>query len=104
MLRPTEPSGIDGLKASIAALDLLVCNDSGTRHVAVAFHVPTVCIMGPTAPVYSEGPFERGEVIRIDVDCGPCQKPVCTTDHRCMTGIPVERVVLSALKVLPAPR
>ncbi|MCC6486995.1 MAG: lipopolysaccharide heptosyltransferase II [Candidatus Hydrogenedentes bacterium] len=98
--RPAEPPSIDGLKASIAALDLLVCNDSGSRHVAVAFRVPTICIMGPTAPVYSEGPYERGEVIRIDVDCGPCQKPVCTTDHRCMTGIPADRVIASALQWL----
>lgn len=104
LLRPADPPSIDGLKASIAALDLLVCNDSGSRHVAVAFKVPTICIMGPTAPVYSEGPYERGEVIRIDVDCGPCQKPVCTTDHRCMTGIPVNRVAASALEWLANPR
>lgn len=97
LLRPPEPPTIEGLKAAISLLDLLVCNDSGSRHVAVAFKVPTVCIMGPTAPVYSEGPYERGEVIRVDVDCGPCQKPVCTTDHRCMTWIDSERVTAAAL-------
>ena len=64
---------IAGLKAVISLLDALVCNDSGPRHVAVAFGVPTVCVMGPTAPVYSCGSYERGELVRIDVDCGPCQ-------------------------------
>ena len=88
------------LKATIAQLDLLVCNDSGSRHVAVAFGVPVVCLMGPTAPCYSEGPYERGRVLRIDVDCGPCQKPVCATDHRCMTGIAAEEVVATALEWL----
>jgi len=97
LLRPPEPPTIEGLKAAISLLDLLVCNDSGSRHVAVAFKVPAVCIMGPTAPVYSEGPYERGEVIRVDVDCGPCQKPICTTDHRCMTRIDSERVTVAAL-------
>jgi heptosyltransferase-2 len=92
---------IDSMKATVAALDLLICNDSGARHVAVAFKVPTVCIMGPTSPKYSCGPYERGEVLREDVDCGPCQKPVCTTDHRCMTRIEPERVVEAALKHLP---
>ncbi len=91
---------IDTLKATISVLDLLICNDSGPRHVAVAFKVPTVCIMGSTAPVYSEGPYERGEVIRIDVDCGPCQKPECTTDHRCMTGISSNWVYESARRIL----
>lgn len=94
--RPT----IDTLKATVSALDLLVCNDSGPRHVAVAFKIPTVCVMGSTKPVYSAGPYERGEVIRINVDCGPCQKPFCKTDFRCMTGIPPERVVQSALEML----
>lgn len=89
------------LKALASQLDLLICNDSGPRHVAVAFRVPVVCIMGPTSPLYSEGPYERGERIRIDVDCGPCQKPVCETDHRCMTGISVERVFQAAEKYLP---
>ncbi|NUM55750.1 MAG: lipopolysaccharide heptosyltransferase II [Candidatus Hydrogenedentes bacterium] len=88
------------LKAAISQLDLLIGNDSGTRHIAVAFGVPVVCIMGPTSPKYSCGPYEKGKVLRVDVDCGPCQKPVCSTDHRCMTWITVERVVSSALKYL----
>ena len=87
---------IKNFKAVVSQLDLLIGNDSGPRHVAVAFHVPTVCIMGPTSPRYSEGPYERGKVLRVDVDCGPCQKPVCETDHRCMTRIAVEQVVRAA--------
>lgn len=94
--RPT----IAKLKAVVSLLDLLVCNDSGTRHIAVAFKVPTVCIMGPTSPKYSAGPYERGEVLRVDVDCGPCQKPVCATDHRCMTRITTEWVLNSAVNLL----
>ncbi|MDZ4860828.1 MAG: lipopolysaccharide heptosyltransferase II, partial [Candidatus Hydrogenedentes bacterium] len=88
------------LKAAISKLDLLVCNDSGTRHVAVAFGVPVVCIMGPTSPKYSCGPYEKGEVLRVDVDCGPCQKPVCTTDHRCMTRVTAEWVLGVAMRAL----
>ncbi len=95
---------IDSLKATVSQLDLLIGNDSGPRHVAVAFHVPTVCIMGPTRPVYSSGPYERGGLLRVEVDCGPCQRPVCTEDHRCMTRITAERVVESALAYLPAAR
>lgn len=91
---------IDTLKATVSQLDLLVCNDSGPRHVAVAFGVPTVCIMGPTKPAYSCGPYEKGEVLRVEVDCGPCQKSYCSTDHRCMTRIGVDEVVAAAKRAL----
>lgn len=103
--------GLDMLKAAVSMADLLVGNDSGPRHVAVAFGKPVVCVMGPTSPAYTDGPWERGRVLRIDVDCGPCQQPVCATDHRCMTGISVDAVAEAALAALelqpprgPAPR
>lgn len=94
-----KPS-LETLKATISRLDLLICNDSGARHIAVAFGVPVICIMGPTSPAYSTGPYEKGQVLRVDVDCGPCQKPTCHTDHRCMTRITVERVMETALTLL----
>jgi heptosyltransferase-2 len=88
------------LKAAIAGVDLLIGNDSGPRHIAIAFKKPVVCIMGSTSPAYTESPWEWGEVLRVDVDCGPCQKPHCVTDHRCMTGVTVERTVAAAVKWL----
>ena len=91
------------LKAAIAGVDLLIGNDSGPRHIAIAFKKPVVCIMGSTSPAYTESPWERGEVLRVDVDCGPCQKPHCVTDHRCMTGVTVERAVAAAAKWLDTP-
>ncbi|HOZ49853.1 MAG TPA: lipopolysaccharide heptosyltransferase II [Candidatus Hydrogenedentes bacterium] len=91
---------VRNLKATIAQLNLLICNDSGPRHVAVAFGVPTVCVMGSTSPRYTEGPYERGEVVRVDVDCGPCQKPVCETDHRCMLQITPEMVFAASVRAL----
>jgi heptosyltransferase-2 len=91
---------LDTLKAAIAASDLLIGNDSGPRHVAIALKKPVICIMGPTSPRYTDSPWERGRVLRIDVDCGPCQKPYCVTDHRCMTGIPAETVTSAALEFL----
>jgi len=98
-----DRQNVHALKAAISQLDLLIGNDSGPRHVAVAFHVPVVCIMGPTSPLYSKGPYERGRILRTDTDCGPCQKPTCDTDHRCMTQITVEQVVQAALEQLRKP-
>lgn len=92
------------LKAAISKVDLLIGNDSGPRHIAIAFGRPVLCIMGSTSPAYTHSPWERGEVIRIDVDCGPCQRPHCVTDHRCMTGIDVARVTAAAAPWLEAAR
>ena len=97
----TVVSGIETLKAGISLLDLLICNDSGPRHIAIAFGVPTVCIMGPTSPRYTDSPYEKGKVLRLDgVCCSPCQAPVCESDHRCMTGITPEWVVSAATEIL----
>jgi len=92
--------GILRLKAVLAEAELLVGNDSGPRHIAIAFGKPVVCIMGPTSPRYTDSPWEKGRVLRVDVDCGPCQKPVCATDHRCMTRITADAVVEAALPFL----
>ena len=98
------PSTIARMKAVVSQLDLLVSNDSGVRHVGVAFGVPVVCVMGPTSPRYTDSPYERGEVIREEVDCGPCQRPICETDHRCMTHISPERVAKAVVRCLPSGR
>lgn len=97
------PGSVARLKAAIGRLDMLIGNDSGPRHIAIALGVPVVCIMGPTKPAYSCGPYEKGQVLRVDVDCGPCQQPICSTDHRCMTRISVEAVTETALAYLPHP-
>ncbi len=94
--RPT----IARLKAAISQVDLFIGNDSGPRHIAIAFKKPVICIMGPTSPRYTDSPWEIGQVLRIEVDCGPCQKPVCVTDHRCMTGITPDMVVDAARSYL----
>ncbi len=91
-----ETPSIARMKAAIACCDLFIGNDSGPRHVAIAFKKPVLCIMGSTSPRYTDSPWEQGEVLRVDVDCGPCQKPVCVTDHRCMTQITPDRVLAAA--------
>ncbi len=96
----TKSHSISRLKAVIKNLDLLICNDSGPRHIAVAFGVPVVCIMGPTKPEYTDSPWERGFIIRVPVDCGPCQLPECPTDHRCMNLITPQMVLEHVDKIL----
>ena len=96
---------LDTLKPLVRRCSLLVTNDTGARHFAVAFDVPVVTIMGSTSPLYTNANMERQIVVRVDVDCGPCQKKACTTDHRCMKLITPEMVLAAADTLLTgAPR
>jgi heptosyltransferase-2 len=61
-------------------------------HVATAVSTPVVALFGSTDPV-TTGPWGDGHVVvKKDVPCGPCQKRICPTDHRCMERITVEEV------------
>ena len=99
------PFDLGVLKSFVKRCALMITLDSGPRHFAVAFNRPAVTLMGPNSPLYTDTPLERGEVVRVDVDCGPCQLKECPTDRRCMTGITPERVLAACerqLKTLDA--
>jgi heptosyltransferase-2 len=85
----TEPDRIDLalLKPLIKRCQLLVTNDTGPRHYAVAFDVPVVVIMGPTDPRYTDTNLEKTLVLRQPIDCSPCHEKICPRNHECMTEI-----------------
>ena len=84
---------LGALKAVMRGAGMLVCNDAGARHVAVAFGVPVVCLMGPTSLEKTNLNLERVTVLAADVACRPCYHRVCPIDHRCMTRIQPTRVI-----------
>lgn len=98
------------LKEYIALLSksaLVLCNDGGPLHLAVALGVPTVSVFGPVdEEVY--GPFPRSakhKVIKVeDLACRPCYSrfklPECDFDTRCITDIKPEEVIKSCSEVL----
>jgi heptosyltransferase-2 len=88
---------LGALKAAVRRARVLVGNDAGARHVAVAFGVPAVILMGPTALEKTGMNLERVEVLSADVPCRPCYLRECPIDHRCMTRIEPERVLAAAL-------
>lgn len=100
VLADAPPLDLHRLKAAAARAALVVCTDSGVRHYGVAFDKPVVCVMGPNDPRYTAANLERTAVVRIDVECGPCQLKVCPLDHRCMEGIAAEAVAAAAHRLL----
>jgi heptosyltransferase-2 len=95
--------GLGGLKALARRARVAVCNDAGLRHVAVAFGVPCVVLMGPTSLEKTALNLERVSVLVEDVPCRPCYLRECPIDHRCLTRITPERAVAAALAALAAP-
>jgi len=87
-------------KALYARAALAVTTDSGPRHLAAAFGVPTVALVGPTKPLDGRSDTERCHEIRRDLPCSPCDRPVCPLVHNdCMRLIGVEEVCRTALEL-----
>ena len=98
----TGPDNVDlaVLKPLIQRCRLLITNDTGPRHFAVAFNVPVVVIMGPTDPRYTQTNLEKTRVLRHQLDCSPCHLKVCPLDHSCMREISPADVMQAADNLL----
>jgi heptosyltransferase-2 len=84
------------LAAVMSACSVFVSNDSGAMHLAAAVGTPVVAVFGPTnehatAPVARRG--RRATIVTGAAWCRPCGLRECPIDHRCMTSVPVDRVV-----------
>ena len=87
------------LMALLSRCRLLITNDSGPMHVAAALGVPVVALFGPTDHTTTSPLTDSWRMVRKPVDCSPCLKRVCPTDHRCMESITAQDA-LSAVRNL----
>ena len=94
--------GLGASKALVRRARVLVANDAGARHLAVAFGVPCIVLMGPTSLEKTNLNLERVSVLSADVACRPCYLRDCPIDHRCMTRIPPALVAAEGARALAA--
>ena len=81
--------------------DLVIANDSGPMHLAVAMKTNVIALFGPTSPELT-GPYGKGNytVLWKTKECEvPCYDVTCT-DNRCMKLISVEDVFKEAEKFI----
>lgn len=82
----------------INGLDILITNDGGPLHIAVALGIKTVSIFGPVDEIVY-GPYPLSDkhiVMKSSLDCRPCYQkfrlPRCVKERECITSITVEEV------------
>ena len=95
-----RPGTLSDLKGFVARSELVLTNDTGPRHVGVAFDKPVVVLIGPSAPRHTHHLMERQRVLCEDVPCSPCGRKICPIDHRCMTRLDPKRAVAAAGELL----
>jgi heptosyltransferase-2 len=74
---PAQGMDLRLLKSVIKRADVVLTNDTGPRHIAIAMGRPVVTIFGPTDPAWTEMHFAHERQSRVDVHCSPCQKKTC---------------------------
>jgi heptosyltransferase-2 len=89
------------LKPIVQRCALLITNDTGPRHYAVAFDVPNIVLMGPTNSLYTATNLELTRVLQKDLPCVPCHKKTCPLGHHaCMKEITPETVLAESETIL----
>ena len=83
-------------KAIIRRARLLVSTDSGPRHIAAAVGTPTITLLGPIDPRWSENYQAEAIQLHLPLECSPCGRRVCPLGHhRCMRDLTPEMVLQS---------
>ena len=83
---------------------LLISNDSGPVHIAVAVGTPVISIFGRNQAGLGPrrwGPTGPNDIVLYKkTDCSPCLAHACTQRFKCLEAITVDEVVLEAHKLL----
>ena len=96
-----RPVSIGQLKALFSTADLVIANDTGPRHIAIALGRKIVTLFGPNDPAWTETDCENEIQIVGNAPCAPCARPTCKeTEHLCMKSITANGVVDAAKKLL----
>jgi heptosyltransferase-2 len=92
-----RPLSLGELKALFSASDLVISNDTGPRHIAIALGRKVITLFGPNDPVWTESQYENEIEIIGNVPCAPCSISECSQSrHFCMEAIDVEMVCKAA--------
>ena len=99
----TGETSLGMLGALLSESRVLVCNDTGISHVAVAAGTPSVVVAcGSDPDRWAPLDVLRHRVLAYDIDCRPCAHVECPIEHPCALGVTVDRVVDAVERLLDA--
>ncbi|MBM4001757.1 MAG: lipopolysaccharide heptosyltransferase II [Planctomycetes bacterium] len=82
------------MKGCIARCNAMISTDSGPRHIAAAFGVPTVTIYGSIDRRWNTNYNPREWTLQPHVACGPCGRKSCPFGHyECLRKTTVADVI-----------
>ncbi|GAA1788950.1 glycosyltransferase family 9 protein [Planosporangium flavigriseum] len=97
----TGATSLGGYALLLRNAALVVCNDTGTSHLAAAVGTPSVTVFLASDPVRWAHAGQRHRVARTAVECNPCPHLTCPIDFRCATRLPVGEVLTQVDALLP---
>ena len=92
---------LKSLGALLERANLVIANDTGPMHIAVAMKARVIALFGPTSPKIT-GPYGTGtyRVISRHDSCDiPCYDMTCS-ENRCMAAISVDDVLKTAEEMI----
>lgn len=96
-----NPLSLGQLKALFSFAAVVITNDTGPRHIAIALGRKVITMFGPNDPARTDNGYAGESRVIADVDCAPCDKPVCGKKrHYCMESITPKMVCEIADKIL----
>ena len=95
------PVTLGELKSLFSMAQLVITNDTGPRHIAIALGRRVVTLFGPNDPAWTDTGYEKEIKLTPEGPCVMCGKPVCDKPaHFCMESITVEKVCQAAQRLL----
>jgi ADP-heptose:LPS heptosyltransferase len=97
-------TGVKDLISALCAIDLLICNDTATMHLAHFCRTPYLAVFGPTDPrQFAPSGIQVG-IVQAHGRCGPCQpRPSCGQDYcRSLLALETARIVGMTRDILKA--
>jgi len=86
----------------LSLCQLVVCNDSGTMHLAAALGCRVLAIFGSSNPHWTYPLGGGARVLRREYDCSPCYKRKCSRNYVCLSSISSDDVFRAAKEMLTA--
>ena len=83
----------------------MLSNDSGLMHVAAALDRPQVALFGPSDPTRTGPRNPAAKLLRLGLDCSPCNKRICPLGHhRCLEDLDAARALTALAQMESASR